>query len=123
VDGLQRQVFNGQQNILSHPLTIADSKQRGFLRFIGQKDITKRNFSVRQKEFIKRFLEVRVSTRKQVHTEQRGNSPVREICSLAIQRYTRLSYWFIELGIDPVYPDQCARHAGRRMERHELANR
>jgi len=69
----------------------------------------KENFISVKQEFTKVFRKYGIP--KQIHTD--NGSPFGSVA--AIQRYTRLSYWFIELGIDPVYsdparPDQNGRH-------------
>ena len=69
----------------------------------------KENFLSVKQEFIKVFRKYGIT--KQIHID--NGSPFGSVA--AIQRYTRLSYWFIELGIDPVYsvparPDQNGRH-------------
>jgi transposase InsO family protein len=92
--------------IYCHPLTIADSKSRFLFTAKGH---YKENFLSVKQEFTKVFRKYGIP--KQIHTD--NGSPFGSVA--AIQRYTRLSYWFIELGIDPVYsdparPDQNGRH-------------
>jgi transposase InsO family protein len=89
-----------------HPLTIADSKSRFLFTAKGH---YKENFISVKQEFTKVFRKYGIP--KQIHTD--NGSPFGSVA--AIQRYTRLSYWFIELGIDPVYsdpahPEQNGRH-------------
>ena len=89
-----------------HPLTIADSKSR-FL-FAAKGHYTE-NFRLAKAEFTRVFRMYGLP--KQMHTD--NGSPFGSVS--AIQRFTRLSYWFIELGIlpvfsDPAHPEQNGRH-------------
>ena len=92
--------------IYCHLLTIADSKSRFVFTAKGH---YRENFdSLRQslKGFFRKY-----GIPKQIHTD--NGSPFGSV--KAIQRFTRLSYWFIELGIMPVYsdpshPEQNGRH-------------
>lgn len=89
-----------------HPLTIADSKSR-FL-FTAKAHLHEDYKSVKA-EFTRVFRKYGLP--KQIHTDNGG--PFGSVNS--IQRYTRLSYWFIELGIlpvfsDPAHPEQNGRH-------------
>ena len=89
-----------------HPLTISDSKSR-FL-FTAKAHLHE-DFESAKAEFTKVFR--RYGLPKQIHTDNGG--PFGSVNS--IQRYTRLSYWFIELGIlpvfsDPAHPEQNGRH-------------
>jgi transposase InsO family protein len=89
-----------------HPLTIADSRSR-FL-FTAKAHLSEKHDPVKT-EFTRVFRKYGLP--QQIHTDN-GN-PFGAI--LAIQRYTRLSYWFIDLGIlpvfsDPAHPEQNGRH-------------
>lgn len=89
-----------------HALTIADSKSR-FL--FSAKGHYSENFNSVKTEFIKVFRKYGLP--KQIHTD--NGSPFGAVSS--IQRFTRLSYWFIDLGIlpvfsDPAHPEQNGRH-------------
>lgn len=89
-----------------HPLTIADSRSR-FL--FTAKAHHKEDFISAQKEFKAVFRKYGIP--KQIHTDNGG--PFGSVA--AIQRFTRLSYWFIDLGImpvfsDPGHPEQNGRH-------------
>src|SRR5680860_257105 len=92
--------------IYCHPLTIADSKSRFLFTAKGH---YKENFLSVKQEFTKVFRKYGIP--KQMHTD--NGSPFGSVA--AIQRFTRLSYWFIELGImpvfsDPAHPEQNGRH-------------
>ncbi len=92
--------------IYCHPLTIADSKSRFVFTAKGH---YKENLQSAKAEF-KRVFRI-YGIPKQVHTD--NGSPFGAVA--AIQRFTRLSYWFIELGImpvfsDPAHPEQNGRH-------------
>lgn len=92
--------------IYCHPLTIADSKSRFLFTAKGHYRETFKNVKA---EFTKVFRKYGLP--KQIHTDN-GN-PFGAI--RAIQRYSKLSYWFIELGItpvfsDPAHPEQNGRH-------------
>jgi transposase InsO family protein len=89
-----------------HPLTIADSKSRFVFTAKGH---YKENLSSAKAEFTRVFRKYGIP--KQIHTD--NGSPFGSVS--AIQRFTRLSYWFIELGImpvfsDPAHPEQNGRH-------------
>jgi transposase InsO family protein len=89
-----------------HPLTIADSRSR-FL-FTAKAHLHEDLKSVK-KEFTRVFRKYGMP--RQIHTD--NGTPFGSVSS--IQRYTRLSYWFIELGIlpvfsDPAHPEQNGRH-------------
>ena len=89
-----------------HPLTIADSKSR-FL-FTAKAHLHE-DFKSVKAEFTRVFRKYGLP--RQIHTDNGG--PFGSVSS--IQRYTRLSYWFIELGIlpvfsDPAHPEQNGRH-------------
>ena len=89
-----------------HPLTIADSKSRFVFSAKGHYNETLKNAKA---EFTKVFRAYGIP--KQMHTD--NGSPFGSV--RAIQRFTRLSYWFIELGItpvfsDPAHPEQNGRH-------------
>jgi len=92
--------------IYCHPLTIADSKSRFLFTAKGHYKETLKNAKA---EFTKVFRIYGIP--KQLHTD--NGSPFGSV--RAIQRFTRLSYWFIELGItpvfsDPAHPEQNGRH-------------
>lgn len=89
-----------------HPLTVADSKSR-FL--FAAKAHMEEDFKSVKSEFTRVFRKYGLP--KQIHTD--NGSPFGSVSS--IQRYTRLSYWFIDLGIlpvfsDPAHPEQNGRH-------------
>lgn len=89
-----------------HPLTIADSKSRFLFTAKGH---YRENYKEAKAEFTKVFRKYGIP--KQIHTD--NGSPFGAVA--AIQRYTRLSYWFIDLGIlpvfsDPAHPEQNGRH-------------
>ena len=89
-----------------HPLTIADSKSRFLLTAKGQ---YKEDLKSAKAEFKRVFRKYGIP--RQIHTD--NGSPFGSV--RAIQRFTRLSYWFIELGItpvfsDPAHPEQNGRH-------------
>ncbi|WP_101449223.1 integrase core domain-containing protein [Aquimarina sp. MAR_2010_214] len=92
--------------IYCHPLTIADSKSRFLFTAKGH---YKETLKAAKAEFTKVFRTYGIP--KQIHTD--NGSPFGSV--RAIQRYTQLSYWFIELGItpvfsDPAHPEQNGRH-------------
>jgi len=92
--------------IYCHPLTIADSKSRFLFTAKGH---YKETLKSAKAEFTKVFRKYGIP--KQLHTD--NGSPFGSV--RAIQRFTRLSYWFIELGITPVFsdpghPEQNGRH-------------
>ena len=92
--------------IYCHPLTIADSKSRFVFTAKGH---YKENLQSAKAEFTRVFRKYGIP--KQMHTD--NGSPFGSVT--AIQRFTRLSYWFIELGImpvfsDPAHPEQNGRH-------------
>jgi transposase InsO family protein len=92
--------------IYCHPLTIADSKSRFVFTAKGH---YKENLVSAKADFTKVFRTYGIP--KQIHTD--NESPFGSVA--AIQRFTMLSYWFIELGIMPVYsgpahPEQNGRH-------------
>jgi len=92
--------------IYCHALTIADSKSR-FL--FAAKGHYHENLKSAKTAFTKVFRKYGIP--QQIHTD--NGSPFGSVA--AIQRFTRLSYWFIELGITPVYsdpahPEQNGRH-------------
>jgi transposase InsO family protein len=99
-----------------HPLTIADSKSR-FL--FTAKAHESENFHSVKAEFTRVFRKFGMP--KQIHTD--NGSPFSSISS--IQRFSRLSIWFIDLGIlpvfsDPAHPEQNGRH--ERMHRELKAD-
>ena len=92
--------------IYCHPLTIADSKSRFLFTAKGHYHET---LSSAKAEFTSVFRKYGIP--KQIHTD--NGSPFGSV--RAIQRFTQLSYWFIELGItpvfsDPAHPEQNGRH-------------
>ncbi len=92
--------------IYCHPLTIADSRSR-FL--FSAKAHYKETYKSAKTEFTRVFRKYGLP--KQMHTDNGG--PFGSVS--AIQRFTRLSYWFIDLGIlpvfsDPAHPEQNGRH-------------
>ena len=92
--------------IYCHPLTIADSKSRFVFSAKGHYAETLKNAKA---EFTRVFRTSGIP--KQIHTD--NGSPFGSV--RAIQRFTQLSYWFIELGItpvfsDPAHPEQNGRH-------------
>jgi len=89
-----------------HPLTIADSKSRFLFTAKGHYH---ENLKSAKAEFTKVFRKYGIP--QQLHTD--NGSPFGSV--RAIQRFTQLSYWFIELGItpvfsDPAHPEQNGRH-------------
>jgi hypothetical protein len=101
-----------KNKIYCHPLTIADSKSRFLFTAKGH---YKENLKAAKAEFTKVFRKYGIP--RQIHTD--NGSPFGSVA--AIQRYTRRSYWFIELGITPVFsdpaqPEQNGRH--ERMHRY-----
>lgn len=82
--------------IYCHPLTIADSKSRFLFTAKGH---YKENLKSAKAEF-KRVFRI-YGIPNQLHTD--NGSPFGSV--RAIQRFTQLSYWFIELGITPVFSD------------------
>ncbi len=98
--------FRMGNKIYCHPLTIADSRSRYLFTAKGH---YKENLKSVKSEFTKVFRKYGLP--KQIHTD--NGSPFGSV--LAIQRFTRLSYWFIDLGIlpvfsDPAHPEQNGRH-------------
>ena len=92
--------------IYCHPLTIADSRSRFLFTAKGHYN---ENLKSVKAEFTKVFRTYGIP--KQIHTD--NGSPFGSVAS--IQRYTQLSYWFIDLGITPVFsdpshPEQNGRH-------------
>jgi transposase InsO family protein len=89
-----------------HPLTIADS----FSRYVfSAKGMYSENFESVKKEFTRVFREYGMP--HQIHTD--NGSPFGS--TRALKRFTQLSYWFIDLGImpvfsDPAHPEQNGRH-------------
>ena len=89
-----------------HPLTISDSKSRFLFTAKGH---YRELFDAAKKEFTRVFREY--SMPEQIHTD--NGAPFGSVA--AIQRFTKLSYWFIDLGIlpvysDPAHPEQNGRH-------------
>jgi len=98
--------FKMGNNIYCHPLTITDSRSR---YLFTAKAHYRENFKSVKTEFIKVFRKNGLP--KQIHTD--NGSPFGSVSS--IQRFTKLSYWFIDLGIlpvfsDPAHPEQNGRH-------------
>ena len=98
--------FKMGNNKYCHTLTIADSKSRYVFTAKGLKS---ENFKSTKTEFKRVFRKYGLP--KQIHTD--NGSPFGNV--KAIQRFTRLSYWFIDLGImpvfsDPAHPEQNGRH-------------
>ena len=92
--------------IYCHPLTIADSRSRFLFTAKGH---YKENLKAVKTEFTQVFRQYGIP--KQIHTD--NGSPFGSVAS--IQRFTQLSYWFIDLGItpvfsDPAHPEQNGRH-------------
>nr|WP_321453063.1 IS481 family transposase [uncultured Carboxylicivirga sp.] len=92
--------------VYCHPLTIADSKSRFMFAAKGHYH---ENLKSAKTAFTKVFRTYGIP--KQIHTD--NGSPFGSVA--AIQRFTRLSYWFIDLGIqpvfsDPAHPEQNGRH-------------
>ena len=92
--------------IYCHPLTIADSKSRFLFTAKGHYH---ENIKSAKAEFKRVFRTYGIP--QQMHTD--NGSPFGSV--RAIQRFTQLSYWFIELGIkpvfsDPAHPEQNGRH-------------
>jgi len=92
--------------IYCHPLTIADSRSR-FL--FTAKAHYREDFKSTKTEFRRVFRKYGLP--RQVHTD--NGVPFGFVS--AIQRFSRLSYWFIDLGIlpvfsDPAHPEQNGRH-------------
>ena len=82
--------------VYCHPLTIADSKSRFLFTAKGHYH---ENLKSAKAEFTKVFRKYGIPG--QMHTD--NGSPFGSV--RAIQRFTQLSYWFIELGITPVFSD------------------
>ena len=82
--------------IYCHPLTIADSRSRFLFTAKGH---YKENLKSAKAEF-KRVFRI-YGIPEQIHTD--NGSPFGSV--RAVQRFTQLSYWFIELGITPVFSD------------------
>lgn len=92
--------------IYCHPLTIADSKSRFLFTAKGHYH---EDIKSAKAEFTRVFRMYGIP--QQLHTD--NGSPFGSV--RAIQRFTQLSYWFIELGIkpvfsDPAHPEQNGRH-------------
>ncbi len=92
--------------IYCHPLTIADSKSRFLFAAKGHYHETLKDA---KQEFTRVFRTYGLP--EQIHTD--NGSPFGSV--RAIQRFTQLSYWFIDLGIEPVFsdpahPEQNGRH-------------
>jgi transposase InsO family protein len=94
--------------IYCHPLTIADSRSRFLFTAKGH---YKENLKSAKAEF-KRVFRI-YGIPKQIHTD--NGSPFGSV--RAIQRFTQLSYWFIEIGISPVFSDPASPQQNGRHER------
>jgi len=98
--------FRMGNKIYCHPLTIADS----YSRFVfSAKGLYGEKYQPTQQEFKRVFREYGLP--KQIHTD--NGRPFAAV--QVTQRITRLSVWFIEHGIEPVYsdpayPEQNGRH-------------
>lgn len=98
--------FKMGNGIYCYPLTIADS----YSRFVfSAKALYAEKYEPTKQEFLRVFKENGLP--KQIHTD--NGRPFGAV--QAIQRITRLSVWFIEQGIEPVYsdpahPEQNGRH-------------
>ncbi len=79
-----------------HPLTIADSKSRFLFTAKGHHH---ERFEPAKQEFSRVFMKYGMP--KQLHTD--NGAPFGSV--MAIQRFTKLSYWLIDLGIEPVFSD------------------
>lgn len=89
-----------------HPLTIADSRSR---YLFAAKAHLHEDLKSAMREFKRVFRMYGMP--KQIHTD--NGQPF--AAATAIKRFSRLSYWFIELGIlpvfsDPAHPEQNGRH-------------
>jgi len=98
--------FKMGNKIYCHPLTIADSRSRYLFTAKGH---YREDFKSAKAEFKEVFRKYGLP--KQIHTD--NGSPFGSVSS--IQRFTKLSYWFIDLGImpvfsDPAHPEQNGRH-------------
>ena len=100
--------FLMDNKIYCHPLTIADSKSRFVFTAKGH---YKENLASAKAEFKRVFRKFGIP--RQIHTD--NGSPFGSVA--AIQRFTRLSYWFIELGIMPVFSDPAQPQQNGRHER------
>lgn len=97
--------FMGNQ-VYCHPLTIADSKSRFLFTAKGHYHENLKNVKA---EFTRIFRMYGIPN--QIHSD--NGSPFGSV--RAVQRFTRLSYWFIDHGIfpvfsDPAHPEQNGRH-------------
>jgi len=91
-----------------HPLTIADS----YSRFVfAAKGMYGEKFKPTKLEFRRVFREFGMPN--QIHTD--NGTPFGAV--QAIKRLTRLSVWFMELGIEPVYSDPASPQQNGRHER------
>ena len=79
-----------------HPLTIVDKKSRFILTAKG---FHRETFNNTKAGFTKVFKEFGLP--KQIHSD--NGSPFGY--TRAVRRFSRLSYWFIDLGIEPVFSD------------------
>lgn len=98
--------FLMRNNKYCHPLTIADSKSRFVFTAKGHHH---ERFESAKREFTRVFMEYGLP--QQIHTD--NGAPFGSV--KGIRRFTKLSYWFIELGITPVFsdpghPEQNGRH-------------
>lgn len=91
-----------------HPLTIADS----YSRFVfTAKGLYGERYKPTRHEFRRIFREYGLP--RQIHTD--NGKPFGAV--QAVKRLTRLSAWFIELGIEPVYSDPASPQQNGRHER------
>lgn len=79
-----------------HPLTIADKYSRFIIDIKGYYS---ENYKQTRATFKKAFQTFGLP--KQIHTDN-GNPFA---SAMSVRRYSRLSYWFIELGVDPIFSD------------------
>jgi len=100
--------FKMGNGIYCYPLTIADSFSRIVLSAKGMLNGTTKNAMA---EFIRVFK--RYGLPKQIHTD--NGQPFAHIRSLG--RLSKLSVWFMELGIKPVFSDPASPQQNGRHER------
>lgn len=100
--------FRMGNGVYCYPLTIADSKSRYVFSAKGMLNPTGKNA---KEEFIKVFRHYGLP--KQIHTD--NGQPFANIRSLG--RLSKLSAWFMELGIQPVYSDPASPQQNGRHER------
>ena len=98
--------FRMGNNKYCHTLTIADSRSR---YIFAAKAMSREKYQPVKQEFTRVFRHYGIPG--QIHTD--NGTPFGSV--RAIRRFTRLSYWFIDLGImpvfsDPGHPEQNGRH-------------